>query len=266
MILKRGMALLALTAGFLGVVACLAGIYAVWLVESRLDQANERVFVTLDRGLASAQDRVRGVQKRLRESKIRTSEIAKNIRDWSRNEAKDRLLSAVEIERRAENLAGYLQTAEQWLETATESIRAIQNFLELGATVGAPVDAISLEDVLEEVTSIQGKLQETEQWINGVREFTVNRADESDDNRLVRILKLLGSTELTAGVIDTRLEKSVTRLSQIQADAQQWKAKTGRYIMLTALGGYLLLAWIAAGQATLCWCGWKNCGRGQSSV
>jgi hypothetical protein len=173
-------------------------------------------------------------------------------------------VAAVEIERRAEKLAGHLQTAHQWLETSTESIRGIQHVLELVAWVGAPVDPIALEKVLEELTSIQGRLQEAERSINGIREFTVNRVGESEENRLSRVFTLLGNTELTAGAIDTRLEDSVTRLSQIQTDAQQLKARIGNYILLVTIGGYLVLAWIAAGQAALCVCGWKSCRRSQS--
>jgi chromosome segregation ATPase len=266
MLFKQVVALLALVAGFLGVVACLAGVYPVWLAGSRLDQTNERIFATLDRGLASAQDRVRGVQGRLRESRIRTNEIAQNIRDWSTSKAKERLVSALEIERRAERLAGGLRTTDQWLESLTESIRAIQQLLELEALVGAPVDPASLNNMLEQFTSIRGVLDEVERSINGVREFAVHRPGESEENRLSRVFKLLASMELTAGAIDTRLEDLANRLSQIQADARQLKARITKYILLTILGSYLVLAWIAAGQAALSLCGWKSCCRSRSSI
>src|SRR5262249_8565022 len=117
MLLKRFMALLALAAGFLGVIACMLAGYPVWLVGSRLARTKEKVFVTINSGLASAEDRVRRVQKRLRESKVSTSEIAQSLRDWSTRKAKARLVSTVEIERRAEKLAAHLQTAHEWLET-----------------------------------------------------------------------------------------------------------------------------------------------------
>jgi hypothetical protein len=244
----------------------MVAVYPVWLLRSRLDQANERIFVTLNKGLASAQDRVRRVQQRLRESKTSASEIAQSIRDWSTRRAKERLVSAVEIERRAEKLAGHLQTAHEWLATATKSVRGIQNVLELGVWVGAPVDAMSLEKVLEALTSIQDRLQETERSVTAVRDFTVNRVGESEDNRLSRVFTLLGNTEVVAGAIDTRLENSLTRLSQVLAEAQQWETRVRRCILLTALGGSLVLAWIAAGQVALCLCGWKNFCRDRSSA
>jgi hypothetical protein len=161
-------------------------------------------------------------------------------------------------------LAGHLQTAHEWLETAAESIRGIQNVLELGAGVGAPVDALSLEKVLEALSSLQYRLQETERSVNAIREFTANRVGESEDNRLSRLLRLLGNTEVIAGAIDNRLEDALARLSQMQTDAQQWESKISHYILLTTLAGSLVLAWIAAGQAALCLCGWKNCRRNRS--
>jgi hypothetical protein len=266
MVFKRFMALLALAAGFLGVVACMLAVYPIWLVGFRLVRTNERVFVAVDKSLASAQDRVHRVQKRLRESKISTSEITQSLRDWSKSKAKERFMSTVETERRADKLAGHLQTAQQRLETATESIRGIQDVLELGAGVGAPVDAMSLEKVLEALTSIQDRLQETERSVNGIRELAVNQVGASEDNRLSRIFRLLSNTEVIAGAMDDRLEDSLARLSQVQADAQQWQARISHYILLTTLAGSMLLAWIAAGQAALCLCGWKTFRRNPSTA
>jgi hypothetical protein len=266
MLFKRVRALLALAAGFLGVIACLAGAYLVWLAGSRLEQANERVFATLDKGLASAQVRVRGVQQRLRESKITTGEIAQSIRDWSASKATERLESALEIKRRADKLAGHLQTADQWLETLTESIGGMQQILELEALAGVPVDPLALQNVLEEFKSIQGRLNQLERSITDVREFGLHRTGESEEDRLSRVFRLLASMELTAGAIDTGLEGLINRLSQVQADARQLKARTDTYLLLTILGGYVVLAWIAAGQAALCRCGWRNWCRSRSSI
>src|SRR5580704_7694743 len=111
MLLKRVVALLALAAGFLEFVACITGTYPISLLKTRLDRTNERVFATIDKGLASAQDRVREVQGRVRESKIRTSEIAPKLRDWRASKAKERLASAVEVKSRVETIIGRLQTA-----------------------------------------------------------------------------------------------------------------------------------------------------------
>jgi hypothetical protein len=258
MLFKQVVALLALAAGLVGVLACITGVYLVWRVGSRLEQANERFFVMFDQGLASAQDRVRGVQKRLGESQIGTSEIAHNVHNWSTSKAEQRAVLAAKIESRTEKLAEHLQMADQWMEAVTETIRGIENVLELGASIGVPVAPISLGNVIEELTSIQGKLNETEQSINGIREFAANRAGDPEEHRLSRVFGLLGSTELASRAIGTRLDNLVSRLSQIQSNARQLQARISTDILLTTIGGYLVFAWIAASQTALCLSGLKN--------
>jgi hypothetical protein len=122
MLLKRVVWLLALAFGFLGVAACMVGVYAAWSLGSRLERINDRVFAMIDNGLASAQDRVRSVQDRVKESKVTSTEIAQKLRDWG-TRAKEGLVSRIEVESRAEKLTGLLQTADSWLETSAEALR-----------------------------------------------------------------------------------------------------------------------------------------------
>ena len=61
MLLKRVVALLALAGGSLGLLPHV-GSLPLSLAKIRLDRTNDRVFATIDKGLASAQDRVRVVQ------------------------------------------------------------------------------------------------------------------------------------------------------------------------------------------------------------
>ena len=77
-------------------------------------------------------------------------------------------------------------------------------------------------------------------------------------------LKLLANTELTASAIDTRLEDTANRLSQIHADAQRLKTRISHDMMVTTIGAYFVFAWIAVGQAALCLFGWKNWSRRRS--
>ncbi len=266
MLFKRVVALLALAAGFLGCVACITGTYPISLLKTRLDRTNESVFATIDRGLASAQDRVRAVRERVRESKLKTSEIVPKLRDWRASKAKERLAAAVEVNSRVENIVGRLQTADQLLQKSMDSMGGIRQAFEWLVLIGVPADSISPEKVLEKLTSTQDKLREIEKSINGVGEFTINRVGESEDNRLSRVFELLSHTELTAGAIDTRLEDLAKRVSQMQADAQQLKVRISHYILFATIGGDFVFAWLAVGQAALCLFGWKNCFRSRTSA
>jgi chromosome segregation ATPase len=258
MLFKRIAWLLALASGFLGVAACMVGVYAAWSLASRLERTNDKVFAMIDKGLASAQDRVRSVQERVKESKITSTEIGQGLRDWGTRRAKEGLASRLEIETRAVKLAGLLQTADSWLETSAESIRSVQQLLELGNSIGAPVDPASLEEVFENIISLRSTLQQTEGTVDGIREFAANKEVDSEENRISRVTRLLGRILLTIGEIDTRLERSVMRLSELQTDARKLNATTSAYILVTTIGCYVLLAWTAAGQAVLCLWGWKK--------
>jgi hypothetical protein len=266
MVFKRVGALLAVAAGSLGLVVCIAMPYPILLVKTRLDRSKERVFVTIDKGLVSVQDRVRDVQERVKESTIRISEIAPKLRDWRASKAKERIASAVEIKSRLVKIVGRLQRADQLLLKSAEAIGGIQHLLELVALIGLPADPIPSEKLLEQLTSTRGKLQTIERSINGLGEFTANRVGESEENRLSRVFALLGNTELTAGAIDARLEDTANRLSQMQAAAQQLKARISNYILFATIGGSFVFVWIAAGQAALCLFGWKSCSRSRPSA
>jgi hypothetical protein len=256
--LKRWMWMIAMLAGVLGVVGCVAGLYLVWFTGSRLTQVNERAFGTVDKGLTVTQDRLRGVQQRIKESETKTSEIAQNLKNWSANNVKDRLVSSIEIEKRAENLAGHLQTADGWLQASEETVRGVMNLLELGDLAGARLDGARLEKVLEGFTSIRTKLQEMEQAVSDVKSFSVSREGESEENRFSRVLKLLATTKAGASRIDSRLLDLLGHLSQMQIDSAAAKQRLDNYIVLLTILCYLLLLWIAAGQVALGLYGWKN--------
>ena len=213
---NRVATLLGLVFGFLGVVACVAGIYTVWLAGSKLEQANHKVFAALDKVLASAQDRVHVAMTRVEEAKITSTEIRQKLKDWTTDKAKERLLSQVDIEAKADKLVGQLQAADTWVERAAESIRGLQEILVLGDLVGAALDPESLQDTLEKLEETRSTLHQAKRLAEGVRKFAVANDGESEENRAYRVMKLLVRTLLTMGEMDTRLEASATRLSELQ--------------------------------------------------
>jgi hypothetical protein len=107
--------------------------------------------------------------------------------------------------------------------------------------------------VREDLTSLRTRLQESERTVERIRNF----GKDDDAERQARALKMLGRAVLMITEADTRLEDGVTRLSEIRTDAQQLQARINHYILLTAIGCYVVLAWIAAGQIALCACGYK---------
>jgi hypothetical protein len=261
---KRIVALLAVVLGLIGTAACLAGGYAVWRLGARLEQANDRAFAVLDRRLATAQDRVRGVQERVRESRLTAARILDRLRERAGDQVNERLASRLDIDARADTLAGHLRTADLWLETATESVRGVRELLELGDLVGAPAYSTAVDDAAAQLAALRAKVLQAKQAVDQIREILTPAEGESEEGRFARVSNLLARILVTVGEIDTRLDECVNRLAEAQAAAGRWEARASRCIAWTTAGCYLVLAWVAAGQAALCVCGGKRIRRSRT--
>ena len=255
---KRLVAVFAMAAGFVGILASIVGMFATWSLGARLETTNATFFTTIDKGLAVAQDRTHNVQERVKESKITSGELDQRFRDWDTKKTKEALVSRLEIESRTKKLSDYLMTADSWLETCAESIRSVQQLVELGNTVGASLDLARVQEALDAIVSLRITLQQTELKVVEIRAVAADKADESEDKRLSRVARLLGRVVVTIGEMDNRLEESATRLAELQTRASQLKTKISACILAAGIAGCLLLAWITAGQVALCQWGWSN--------
>jgi hypothetical protein len=262
--LKRLLAFLFAVLGLFGVIACIAGGYAVWTISSRLQQANEKAFTRLDQGLATVESRVQRVSERVRQAKITTDEIKDKLKDWATLEVKERIAARFEIEKRTEKVAGQLQVADAWLESSAESVRDAQHLLEVGQSLGARADPAALDDVLGHITIVLGEVREAEEAVAEFREFALVKEGEPEQNRLARALKLLARVLLTVTEADKRLERCVARLSEARDNTREMKERTSRTITLATIVCYVVLAWIALGQMALCWCGLRGCCRSRA--
>jgi len=266
MLFHRVAAVLILALGVIGVAVCAAGAYGVWLMGSRLDRANDKVFDAVDRGLGVVEDRVPVVRQRVKDSKVTTSEITDAVRGWAGKAAQDRIASQLEIESRAEKLSGHLRAADLRLEASADAVRDVRQMLELGQSLGARVDPTSTDAVLEMLAAVRGTVQQAERAVDGVRGLASPGGGESVEDRLSRVATVSARVLLTLSEVDRRLDDLAARLSEIRAAARQLQATTSHDIVLASAVCYGLLAWGAAGQAALCGWGWGRRLRGRSSV
>lgn len=250
-LLRRLVSVLMLAAGLLGSAACAAATYAVWRVEVRLQQANDRAFDLIDRGLGAVEDRVRRVRERVEQSRITTGELSAKLRDWATRKAEERLVAKLEVERRAGQLEGQLRAADLWLESSEGSIRDAQGFLDLGRSLGADVDPGWLNEPLETLAAIRAKVREAEREAEEIREFASPEI-EVDENRLARVLRLTARVVVTVTEISPRLDRFANRVSDVRADARGVQEQTSRRILWGAIGCTVVVVWVAAGQLALC--------------
>jgi hypothetical protein len=254
MLVKRVSAMLALAFGMAGMVGCLAGAYAVWLVESRLDRANHRLFDAVDRSLEVVQARMPIVQQQLSEWKVTTTEVGAAVREWGTKKAQDRIVSQLQIGSRVEKLSGHLQAADLRIEASREAVRDVRRVLEVGQGLGVQVNPASTDAVQELLVSLQDTLQQAARAVDGVRKLAIpDRVEEGQ----AQVAKLLARILLTLSEVDRRLDHFAARLSEVRTEAQQGRARTSHYIVLGSVVCYGLLAWGMAGQTALSWWGWS---------
>jgi chromosome segregation ATPase len=257
MFLMRVVGLLALVFGLVGVTACGAGAYGVRQAQLRLNRANEKVFDAVDRGFAAVQERIPAVQERVKQAKITTDDLSDALRGWATKEARERVTAKLEIDLKAEKLAGHLNAVDSRLEASTIAVRDVRQLLEVGQNLGASVDPSSTDEVLELLASLRGSLSEAQQTVDEVRKFA--GADrETVEEKLIRFAKLIVRILATISDVNSRLDRLATRLAELRTEAQQLKAKTSDYILWGAVACYALLVWIAAGQVALGRWGWSR--------
>ncbi len=257
--LPRLLPLLAAVLGLLGIVACVAAIAVVWSAGSRLSETNENVFDRFDKALAAVGSRAVDAQKRVEESKITTEDIRQSVRSWTGKEASERLASRLEVEEKAERLVAGLNQADAWLETSGASMQRVQQALVMGSSLGAPVDVELVDPLLEQLGAVRGRLQEATETIGGIHErVTKTNEDDGQEGRIDELAQLAVRVVATLGEVDSRLGESADKVADAQTKAQQLKSKTRSYIVLVGICAVLLIAWMMAGQVSLCRHGWKD--------
>ena len=255
---KRLLSLLALLLGFLGVVACGAGIVVVWSAASRLSRANERLFDQMDESLGSAGDRVLDAQRRVQESKITTEDIQQSLKDWTRKKTGEQLESRLAMGDKTERLSQGLHQADLWLERSGSSFQNVQQALEMGNSLGAPVDPELVSPLIEKLSKLRSQLGQATETVDGIHQRVTEISEgESREQRMEQAVQLALRAVATLSEIDSRLGESSDRLSETRTKGQQLKSSTQSYILAAQIGAALLIAWMALGQVSLCLVGWN---------
>jgi hypothetical protein len=204
-------------------------------------------------------DGVLRAQLRVQESKISTKDIGQSVRNWTRKEASERLASRLEVEEKAEQLAFGLRQADLWLEMSGTSIQGVQQALEIASSLGAPVDAASVDPLLEKLGALRSRLEQSTETVDGIREHLANAAEgEALDERFNQVAQLALRVVVMLGEIDSRLGESADRIADFQNKGHDLKSKTHSYIVAAEICAVLLIVWMAAGQFSLCRHGWND--------
>jgi hypothetical protein len=248
-----------LSLGGLGVALCVAGIVGAWLVGARLNGTTENVFTQIDRSFAVVQDTVADAGTIVRNAKIASEDIEQGLKNLTKKEVSEHLTLRLEVEEKAGRLASSLRQADHWLEFSQSSVQVVRQALELGNSTGAPVETDPADQLLEELASLRTQLTEATESVERI----AARASEAGEEKSLKEgihdgVRLALRVIATLGSIDSRLQGFAGRLSQAQAKSQDLKTRTQRWIRIATIGMTLLIAWMAAGQVSLCLHGWRR--------
>jgi hypothetical protein len=252
------LSLLALLLGLLGVAACGAGIAVVWSAGSRLSRANEKVFDQMDESLGNVRDHVLDAQRRVQESKITTEEIQQGLKNWTREKSSNQLESRLAIGDKTETLSQGLHQADVWLKLSGTSFQNVQQALELGSSLGAPVDPELVDPLIDKLSKLRSQLGQATETVDGIHQRVAEISEgESREEKREQAVQLAVRAVATLSDIDSRLGESSNRLSETRTKGQQLKSRTHAYILAARIGAALLIAWMALGQICLCRSGWQ---------
>jgi hypothetical protein len=255
MFIHRMAAVTALVFGAVGIAGCVAGAYGVWRVKTRLEEANDKLFEAVDRSLVAVLDRVPLVREKVKQSELTTTEVTERVREWGVKTAQDRIALKLQVEAKAEKLSSHLRTAELRLEASRDAAADVRRMLEVGRRLGGGVDPGSMDAAQDRIESLLELVRQVDRTVDGVRNFA--DGDPAED-KVARVTTLLARILLTLSDVDRRLDEFADRLSEVRDRARQVHVTNGEYIVWGSVVCYVLLIWVGAGQAALCWCGWRS--------
>ncbi|MEQ8791201.1 MAG: hypothetical protein RIC55_33370 [Pirellulaceae bacterium] len=256
-VFKRVLHLVLLLLGGLGVVLSVALIVGVWIADARLRRAASDTRDQLDDMLTAVDRRVGQVEQRVDESALTTNEVKQTLEVAAKREVGEQLRARLEIDEKAGRLATLLHRADDWLDTSTTSVKLVERTLRLVNTSGAAIDTTSLQRLLEELASLDAKLNEATSLVEGIRDHT--RDDEQGGpitQRLQQAARLALRVVAALGVVQERLQSLRVKLQSAQADLKTAESKLLGRIRTGAVALTLLLVWVLLGQLALGRYGW----------
>jgi hypothetical protein len=238
--------------GILGTVLCIGSVLGVWYAEVRIDRARKQLFEGIDQSLSRIDGRVVEIQKLAGQSKVTIEEVQQRARELTRKEARDRLAERFEVEVRIEKLAAGLQQADSLLEISHESVQQIRQALELGSELGFPLQADSVDPLLQRIADVKNELQTAIDAVASLSSQT-GKDDNSETPiaKMEQIATLAARLLATFGTIDARFDSLRGRLTDARDAIGKLNAKTHARLVAAAIGATLFLMLMGAGQVCL---------------
>jgi hypothetical protein len=256
--MKPTTAYLAIVVGGIGLVACLAGLVALWVARPRVLQSSAELLVAANDGLKLVEERATHADELVRKIRAGADSVSNKIIELADKTARTPE-DEKELQVSAEDLSERLRQVGPIAETAESAVAFLHQSSRLTRSVRLPgfrmADGEALAEDTEEISQplfrvtvnlkhLREKLAAVSKGEQGQREIaaSVLQAARDVDEHLKSVTSLLQSVREKAGSLGAYVEKLNTALPA--------------WMNWTAIMGSLVSGWMGLGQFVLFRKGW----------
>ncbi len=257
---KRLFGVLLAVLGAVGIVVCLAGIAAVSIVASRLQQVNSRLFDRVDQLIDRADQRAAQAGDAVVGTRDLVEALKQPLKDSAAQLLAGRVASSPKIDDIERRLAVAMERADNLVDASASATDLIEQVLATidGIASERGVDLQDTSDLMATIRSAQESLAGATDRVADVRQRLGEiRQNRGVDVNLAEITKIslglvakLDIVQERIGTFRDRLDNTKTRSARLHDRNRSW-IRAGQWLIL------FLFAWGGAGQFCLLRQGWR---------
>ncbi len=251
---KRLSGLILVGLGAIGIGVCLAGIAGLWIVASRLQQVNSRVFRQVDQLIVQVDRRATQAQNAAGGTRDLVEALKRTLRESAAELLAGRLASLPQVDNVERRLASAMERSDELVEVSVSMAELIEQLL---ATIDAiaPERSVNLQgssDLMAAIRSAQESLADASERLADVqRRLAEIRQKRGVDVNLSEITKLSLGLVAKLDVVQSRIATFRCRLDETKSRSAQLQDRISSLILAGECLILLLIAWVSAGQFCL---------------
>ncbi|RCS43952.1 hypothetical protein DTL42_18370 [Bremerella cremea] len=248
--------LLTLALGIVGTIACIVAIAAIATFSQRASLATGQLFDTAHSALEEVRQYVGLAAQRVQAMKLTSDAIQTQVKQWSEEQAEELAIARLGVEEHVDMFLAELDQIEQWASTVETSTEMIGQALDATQSSGLPIDTQPVYGLLEETKQIQLQL---ETGIASARQLgqRLAQAEDNPGEQKQQIIRLTERIIVTLTMVDQHIASIDKHLGDIETTINQQKLTVARWTNVAAIAICGVMAWMALGQAALCYAGWR---------
>jgi len=253
--MKRIIGFLAFTLGSVGLVACLAGLIAIWVVRPSALRSSAEALEAADDGLKLVDEKAKTANDLV--GKFRevldpiTSKIIR-LADKAERTPEDEK----ELKRIQEELAQRLDQVDTIAEVAGTAISLLNRTSRLTRSVRGAADQSAADDSRDASDALSRLPDKLKTLRTSLAKF---REDKQVQKEVVdSVVRLAGDVDKELKQVDSKLQRVRQKSAEFEAEVTELRAAVPGWVNWAAIIGSVILAWMGAGQLALLRCGWAR--------